>query len=245
MAERRGNVDWERTKVVLRGIHDLAPDFLATNALIGGAASWFYREALIKMADVDFPLPSLTPDEATLWFSKEVDFLGDHAADYPKLLGVAPVGDPPRVMVADTWIDSPNRGMTISPESCVLHAQDATIDETISFAVMDPVSLYEEKCALVRDRAISNRVSRPQDPLHVHVLREYLYCNLVRRLEAATITTPEARAWGNDARRLKTMQQDFHLDLRYRRRVHAALPHVRTQPARAVTAYVEHHVPPP
>jgi hypothetical protein len=71
MADRTYN--WDAIREGLKRIGTQNPEFLANTVLVGGAACWYYRLALSKANDSDFPAPVYTPDQERVWLSKDLD----------------------------------------------------------------------------------------------------------------------------------------------------------------------------
>jgi len=85
MADR--NYNWDAIREDLKRIGTRNPDFLANMVLVGGAACWYYRLALSKANDADFPIPVYTPDEERVWLSKDLDFMGESSEEIGQLIG--------------------------------------------------------------------------------------------------------------------------------------------------------------
>ena len=79
MADR--NYNWDAIHEALRRIAAHNPEFLANTVLVGGAACWYYRLALSKANDPDFPMPVYTPDQERIWLSKDLDFMGESSEE--------------------------------------------------------------------------------------------------------------------------------------------------------------------
>ena len=67
--------NWERVRAALKLLSEAFPDEFPNWVLIGGGASWFFREQLKRANDPDFRVPAYSSDEETIWLSKDVDFL--------------------------------------------------------------------------------------------------------------------------------------------------------------------------
>ncbi len=85
MADR--NYNWDAIREDLRRIGTHNPEFLANTVLVGGPACWYYRLALSKANDPDFPIPFHTPDQERVWLSKDLDFMGESSEEIAELIG--------------------------------------------------------------------------------------------------------------------------------------------------------------
>src|SRR6266478_5422694 len=87
MPER--DYSWDGIREGLKRIATHNPDFLPNTVLVGGAACWYYRLALRKANDADFPVPDYTPDEESVWLSeaKDVKSAEIHFFDHDPALG--------------------------------------------------------------------------------------------------------------------------------------------------------------
>ncbi len=239
----RGEVDWPAVVRVLREISRRSEEFLMDNALIGGAACAFYRVKLDQEGDPDFRSPPASEREEQIWLSRDIDFIGQRLDEYGAALGLEARGNPPRFYVDGVWIDSPEIGVSLDPRRCLRDAIVSSVEvegEKVTFNTADPITLYREKMALLEQKE-----KRPQDSLHAGVLKEFLSLDLVKRLERGVLGAAGAKQWRDDAREIKEIDPTFHLDARYRRRVHAALVRFESGQPKAVRAYVDHHVPVP
>ena len=174
-----GTVDWEKTLETLLKIQEINPGFIEDNALIGGTAAWFYRTLLEKEQDKDFPCPPYTAAEEKLWLSKDIDFMGTKRRDYPKELQIEATGEPPKVKIDGVWVDTPDEGVYLTRTGVLKTAVEIENPESgHSFKVASPTQLYREKKALL---AGGRTKKRPQDPLHLRVLKtaaKLLLCKL-------------------------------------------------------------------
>ena len=219
-------VDWERVKRCLAALHRQAHPFLSRALLIGGAACWFYHNALRHAADPDFKAPALAPDLEAKWLSKDLDFTGIFSGDAMELMPQLVVREPggrAHLAVEGVRLGFAQVGLTIDPEEarlcCRVGRFTAADGATVEFFVADPVTLYREKLALTQRR------NSPADPLHLALLAEYLRyetCLYAERLCVAT-TLAEAKTALNFLELVRNRAMEVLNDERVKRRIQAAL----------------------
>jgi len=176
-------VDWEKLKRCLAALQRDSSAFLGRALLIGGGACWFYRTQLLQANDRDFTPPPLSSQTERLWLSKDIDFTGIVSEDALALLAHHVVRDSHghrHIEVEGVRFGFAQVGLTIDPEEALSEAQVASFrygDQLVEFLLIDPVSLYREKQALVQRRNQDN------DWLHLSLLREYLPWQVTLRSE--------------------------------------------------------------
>src|SRR6266404_7658713 len=234
MTER--DYSWDGIHEALRRIAAHNPDFLPNTVLVGGAACWYYRLALKKAADRDFTVPIYTPEEERVWLSKDLDFMGESAAEIAELIGrpCPPMGTLIRYAGAD--LDFIDRGLKLTGEAANRSARKARADD-LEFYIISPSLLFVEKHACTLQK------NRPQDPLHREVMARFIKMELCRSLEqSADLDTKE---WLNEAKEAKTADiQFFAADAPLSCRLHAAARGLPTG-HRTIAHWIQHHVLPP
>ena len=225
---------WDAIREGLRRIATHNPDFLPNTVLVGGAACWYYRLALKKAADEDFRVPEYTLEEERVWLSKDLDFMGESAAEISELLGqpCPPMGA--LVTYAGVDLDFIDRGLKISAEAANRTARKARAED-LQFYIIAPSLLFAEKHACTLQK------NRPQDPLHRELMARFIKMELCRNLERPIDL--DTKDWLNEAKETKTADLDFFArDISLRRRLHAAAPRLPPE-HRAIHHWVQHHVP--
>lgn len=227
--------DWVGIRDDLKRIDAHNPDFLPNTVLVGGAACWYYRLALSKAMDTDFPVPNYTPAEESAWLSKDLDFMGESRDEVSQLIGqpCPPMGT--LVQYAGASLDFIDEGLKMTREAANRTARKAQLDD-LSFYLASPGLLFVEKhaCTFQKDR--------PQDPLHREVLARFIKMELCRSLEQPEAL--ETKDWLNEAKEVKTADiHFFKQDVVLRRRLHAASGGLWLE-HRAIVHWIQHHVPP-
>jgi hypothetical protein len=236
----RGSVDWERVRSVLKEIHSTSPDFLSENALIGGGASWFFRHQIELSNDKDFAL-SLTDEEKGLWFSKDIDFMGSMMDDYERLLHISRTGEPPRFRIQNVWIDTPEIGLRMHPDTVLKRAYLGSLDG-FNFQVAHPVDVLNEKQALLKSPKADQR---PQDRLHIEALRTFIKLDLCQRIEnpAYFQNLADAKAWREDATFAKEVDESIFECPLFRKRMENIQTHLESISfANPVRQWIRHHI---
>ena len=176
-------VDWEKLKRCLAALHRDSKAFLGQALLIGGGACWFYRAQLRQAHDPDFTLPLLSGQTEARWLSKDIDFTGIFSEDALALLPHRVATDSDgraHIRVEGVRLGFAQVGLTIDPEEALRDAQVGSFHlegQLVEFLVIDAVSLYREKLALLQRR------NQDQDLLHLSMLREYLPWQVTVRAE--------------------------------------------------------------
>jgi len=203
---------------------------------VGGAACWYYRLALKKAEDQDFPVPNYTPDEERVWLSKDLDFMGESTEDISELIGrpCPPMGT--LVSYAGAKLDFIQEGLMMTSEAANRTARKARADE-LEFYIVSPGLLFAEKHACTLQK------KRPQDPLHREVMARFIKMELCRSLEQSADL--DIKEWLNEAKEAKTADIHFFAqDLSLSRRLHAAARGLPTG-HRTIAHWIQHHVLPP
>jgi len=227
---------WDGIHEALRRIAAHNPDFLPNTVLVGGAACWYYRLALKKAADRDFPVPIYTPEEERVWLSKDLDFMGESAAEIAELIGrpCPPMGTLIRYAGAD--LDFIDRGLKLTGEAANRSARKARADD-LEFYIISPSLLFVEKHACTLQK------NRPQDPLHREVMARFIKMELCRSLEQPVDL--DNKEWLTEAKETKTADVHFFAqDVALSRRLHAAAL-LLSPKHRAIVHWIRHHAPSP
>lgn len=174
-------VDWERIKRCLSLIDKESKDFLRQALLIGGAATWFYRNRLVKANDPDFRVKSNAQDEER-WLSRDIDFTGVFQQDAILILPhfVKEHKGRQHIEVDGIRFGFAQVGVALDPEEAIKSARvvDFMMDgRKVEFMVADPLTLYYEKCKLAEKRG------NPNDHLHKELLFDYTAYELVHGAE--------------------------------------------------------------
>ena len=232
MADRKYN--WDAIREGLKRIGTQNPDFLANAVLVGGAACWYYRLALSQANDADFPIPVYTPDQETVWLSKDLDFMGESSEEISQLIGQP---CPPRgtlLEYAGATLDFIEAGLKMTPQAANHTARKAQVGD-LTFYIASPSLLFAEKNACV-----SQKKDRPQDPLHRDVLARFIKMELCRSLEQPGDLDP--KEWLNEAKESKTADNHFFAqDAALSRRLHTAAARLAPE-HRAILHWIWHHV---
>lgn len=174
-------VDWEKIKGCLCLIDKTSKDFLRQALLIGGAATWFYRNRLIKANDPDFKVKS-DPQDEERWLSRDIDFTGVFRQDALLILPhfVKEYEGSKHIEVDGIRFGFAQVGVALDPEEAIKSARvvDFMMDgRKVEFMVADPLTLYYEKCKLAEKRG------NPNDHLHKELLFDYTAYELVHGAE--------------------------------------------------------------
>ncbi len=176
-------VDYDRLRACLGTLSREHGDFLRRTVLIGGGACWFYRALLNRVDDPEFSVPSFSPEEESLWLSKDLDFTGlmGHEAEalMPRRVVTDEAGrsyiaiDGIRLGFAQIcfWLDADTAKAT-----CRRGRVTGLNGEAIDFFVADPVSLFREK------QYATERRNAPADSLHLALLREFLGWDVIHHV---------------------------------------------------------------
>ncbi len=162
------NLGWED---ILSGLAQLSrenPAILERNALVGGAACFFYRDQLKQINDPDFPAPAYAPEQEKLWLSHDADFATNNPEEIPNTIGKLPLGTLQCGSAA------------IGADAYRENARKVTLtfgDTEFTMLIADPLDLWREKDAII------HRITRPQDGLHLKVLELFLQWELAHYAE--------------------------------------------------------------
>jgi len=232
MAER--NYNWDSIREDLRRIGTQNPDFLANTVLVGGAACWYYRLALSKANDADFPVPVYTPEQERVWLSKDLDFIGESNEEIGQLIGqpCPPMGT--LLEYAGATLDFIEAGLKMTPQAANHTARKAQVGD-LTFYIVSPSLLFAEKQACVLQKK-----NRPQDPLHREVLARFIRMELCRSLEQSQDL--DTKEWLNEAKESKTADIHFFAqDAALSRRLYTAAAGLAPE-HRAILHWIRHHV---
>lgn len=188
-------VNWEVAKACLVEIDRKAPDILQQGIIIGGIACWFYRHLLDRANDPDFRVPQFSAAEEQLWLSKDIDFTNFFAGDARQLLNDHVTTDAHghvHLEIGGVRIGFAQVGVTFDPEAAWAESWIGTFksgETTIQCRILDPISLYREKQALLQKRGALS------DNLHFVVVAEFIRFEACRQVEVlATKRHLEARS---------------------------------------------------
>jgi hypothetical protein len=211
MANR--NYNWDAIREDLRRIGTHNPEFLANTVLVGGAACWYYRLALSKTNDPDFPVPVYTPDQERVWLSKDLDFMGESSEEVGQLIGQPCPAMGVRVEYAGATLDFIEEGLKMTRQAANQTARKAQVGD-LTFYIVSPSLLFAEKQACVLQKK-----NRPQDPLHREVLARFIKVELCRSLEQPEDL--DTKEWLSEAKQSKTTDIHFFAqDAALSRRLH-------------------------
>jgi hypothetical protein len=227
--------DWNRIRTAIRQLEDAFPGLLENIVLIGGGASWFYREALRQWNDPVFRVPQWTDEEEAMWLSKDVDFMGLDEAEATDLLQTPFNPETHTFHFRGLELDFLEEGLTLTRQNAVLNRRTVRLPE-VTFYVVEATLLYAEKTALLRAK------QRPQDELHHRLLAEFLKCEFCRDIEGPGTFNPSR--WVARARAVKTSTLDFFRDdERFRHRLRAGIAKLNPDTHKAVLHWANHHLP--
>ncbi len=234
MAEK--NYNWDAIREDLQRIANHNSEFLPNTVLVGGAACWYYRLALSKASDPDFPVPIYTSDQERLWLSKDLDFMGASSEEISQLLGrpCPPMGT--LVEYAGAALDFIEEGLKMTRQAANYTARKAQAGN-LEFYLASPSLLFAEKHACTLQKK-----NRPQDFLHREVLARFIKMELCRSLEHPEDL--DTKEWLDEAKEAKTADIHFFTqDAALQHRLYAAAPGLAPQ-HRAIVHWTRHHVPP-
>ena len=227
--------DWARVRSALKLLAEEFPDEFRTWILIGGGACWFYRESLLQARDPVFRVPPVRPEDEIHWLSKDVDFMGLTEAEAAALLKSPFKLETHTISYRGLEVDFLEEGFRLTLSLVAANRREVRTADFV-FSVIDPATLYMEKCALIANKA------RPQDRLHHALLAEFLkyeFCNDVER--PATLSASD---WVDTARTVKTADHNFfETDERLQRRLTAAFRQLQAHEHRSVRHWAKHHLP--
>lgn len=199
MQTERRKVDWEQIKRCLAEIDKNSREFLQRALLIGGAAAWFYRLQLRRANDPDFKADVSSSGNDAQWLSRDIDFTGIFSQDVFGMLPHLVKEHEGRkyVEVEGVRLGFAQVGLTIDPEAAMQNARIGSITmgaRQVEFLVVDPLTLYFEKCKLCERRGA------PNDHLHRSLLRDYVAYELVHGAE--TLLKDEKSVSVGDAKKV-------------------------------------------
>ena len=226
--------NWERIRAALKLLSEAFPDEFQNWVLIGGGASWFFREQLKNANDPDFRVPVYSADEETIWLSKDVDFMGLTEAEGAALLGSPFKPETHTISFRGLEVDFLEEGFRLTLELALRNPREVRTSDFV-FYVVDPSVLYSEKSALVASK------SRPQDRLHRSLLAEFLKYELCTDVEQPAELS--ARDWVARAKTIKTADLEFFArDEKFARRL--ALGIAKLPPLhKPLKHWAKHHLP--
>lgn len=226
--------NWERIRAALKLLSEAFPDEFQNWVLIGGGASWFFREQLKNANDPDFRVPAYSADEETIWLSKDVDFMGLTEAEGAALLGSPFKPETHTISFRGLEVDFLEEGFRLTLELALRNPREVRTSDFV-FYVVDPSVLYSEKSALVASK------SRPQDRLHRILLAEFLKYELCTDVEQPAELS--ARDWVARAKTIKTADLEFFArDEKFARRL--ALGIAKLPPLhKPLKHWAKHHLP--
>jgi len=233
MADREYN--WDAIREDLRRIAIHNPEFLANTVLVGGAACWYYRLALSKANDPDFPMPVYTPDQERIWLSKDLDFMGESSEEIGQIIGqpCPPMGA--LLEYAGATLDLIEEGLKMTRQAANHTARKAQVGD-LTFYIVSPSLLFAEKQACVLQKK-----DRPQDALHREVLARFIRMELCRSLEQPEDL--DTKEWLSEAKESKTADNHFFAQgAALTRRLHTAAAGLAPE-HRAILHWIRHHVP--
>ena len=226
--------NWERIRAALKLLAEAFPDEFSNWVLIGGGASWFFRDQLQHANDPDFRVPAYSTDEETAWLSKDVDFMGLTEAEGEALLGSPFKPETHTISFRGLEVDFLEEGFRLTLDLALRNSREVRTSD-FTFYVIDPGVLYAEKAALVASK------SRPQDPLHQALLAEFLKYELCTDVERPIEL--DARDWVARAKTIKSADLEFFArDGQFARRL--ALGISKLSPLhKQVKHWAKHHLP--
>jgi hypothetical protein len=232
MADR--NYNWDAIREDLRRIEAYNPEFLASTVLVGGAACWYYRLALSKANDPDFPMPGYTPDQERVWLSKDLDFMGESNEEISQLIGQPCPAMGALLEYAGATLDFVEEGLKMTRQSANQTARKAQAGD-LTFYIVSPSLLFAEKQACVLQKT-----NRPQDHLHRDVLARFIRMELCRSLEQPEDL--DTKEWLSEAKESKTADNHFFAqDTALSRRLYTAAARLAPE-HRAILHWIRHHV---
>jgi hypothetical protein len=227
--------DWEKVRAALKLLAARFPDFFPNWVLIGGGASWFYRESLRQAHDQDFPVPPSTPAEELVWLSKDVDFMGLTVEEAEGLFESPFKPETHTISFEGLEVDFLEEGLRLTLGEAASHAREVRMDDLV-FSVLAPETLFAEKSALLANKA------RPQDYLHHTVLVQFLKYELCADLENSAAL--DADEWVLRARSVKTTDlQFFTSDARFNERLVRAVVALNPTTHKRIKHWAKHHLP--
>ncbi|MEJ0091789.1 MAG: hypothetical protein WDM80_18820 [Limisphaerales bacterium] len=227
--------DWERVREALKLLAARFPDFFPDWVLIGGGASWFYRESLKQANDLDFPAPVCSPVEEQIWLSKDVDFMGLTVEEAEGLFESPFKPETHTISFEGLEVDFLEEGLRLTLRDALTHAREVRTADLV-FSVLAPEILFAEKCALLANK------ERPQDRLHHAVLVQFLKHEFCADLENPVEI--DAEDWTARAREVKTVDAQFFTnDGRFSSRLVRAVMALNPTTHKRIKHWAKHHLP--
>ena len=227
--------DWVKVRAALKLLAAKFPDFFPAWVLIGGGASWFYRESLKQAHDLDFPAPPCTPAEEQIWLSKHLDFMGLTVKEAEGLFESPFKPETHTISFEGLEVDFLEEGLRLTLRDAVTHAREVRTGDLV-FSVLAPEILFAEKSALLANK------ERPQDRLHHAVLVQFLKHEFCTDIENPAAL--DAEDWVARAREVKTVDSQFFTnDGRFNRRLARAVAALNPTTHKRIKHWARHHLP--
>ncbi len=227
--------DWERVRAALQLLAARFPGDFPAWVLIGGGASWFYRESLRRANDPDFPAPACTAEEEQNWLSKDVDFMGLTEAEAVGLLQSPFKPETHTISFEGLEVDFLEEGLRLTMRDAINSVREVRTGDFV-FHVLAPEMLFMEKCALVANK------QRPQDRLHRAALAQFLKYEFCTDLEKPE--TLDGDDWVFRAREVKTVDLKFFVnDTRFNERLARAIAGLNPVTHKRIKHWARHHLP--
>ena len=226
--------NWEKVRAALKLLAAKFPDFFPDWVLIGGGASWFYRESLKQTNDLDFPAPTCTAEQEQIWLSKDVDFMGLSVAEAEDLFQAPFKPETHTISFEGLEVDFLEEGLRLTMLDAISHGREVQAGDFV-FYVLAPETLFAEKCALLACK------ERPQDGLHHAVLVQFLKREFCADLENSE--SLDGDDWTLRARAVKTADLNFFMnDTRFNERLVRAIAALNPEHKR-IKHWAKHHLP--
>ena len=226
--------DWEKVRAALKLLATRFPDFFPNWVLIGGGASWFYRESLKRANDRDFPAPTCTPEQEQTWLSKDVDFMGLSVPEAEDLFQAPFKPETHTISFEGLEVDFLEEGLRLTMRDAISNVREVQADDFV-FYVLAPETLFAEKCALLACK------ERPQDRLHHAVLVQFLkyeFCADLEKPDALDVDD-----WTIRARAVKTADLNFFAnDERFNERLRRAIAALNPATHKRIKHWAKHHL---
>lgn len=227
--------DWERVRSALRLLAAKFPDFFPNWVLIGGGASWFYRESLKRANDLDFSAPVCTAVEEQIWLSKDVDFMGLTVAEAEDLFQSPFKAETHTISFEGLEVDFLEEGLRLTMRDAITNGREVRAED-FTFYVLAPEILFAEKCALLANK------ERPQDRLHHALLVQFLKYEFCADLEKPDALDEDD--WTLRAREVKTADLLFFTDdTRFNERLARAIAVLNPAAHKRIKHWAKHHLP--
>ena len=179
-------LDWTSILAGLAELRSESPQILEQNVLVGGAACLFYRDQLERISDPDFRVRTYSAEEERVWLSRDADFATTEPEKMPDHAGTVPLG---RLQM----------GFVVGADEFKENARTVSLKwGAVKFTLLiaDPLDLWREKEAAIYQR------SRPQDSLHLEVLRTTLQWEIAHYAGAVASGSLSFRQWETRSREI-------------------------------------------